>query len=137
MRKPWLLAAAAGCSALLLAACGSGSTSSGGGSGAGAGAGGGASTPSTSGGAIKIGTLHPQTGPFAGDGQQLENGVKLGIKAVNDAGGIKALNGAKLGLDAGDTKGTPETGQSEAQRLIQNGDVALVGTYQSAVAHNE
>lgn len=85
---------------------------------------------------IKIGTLHPLTGANAGDGQQLENGVKLAIKKINDAGGIKSLGGAKLELDAGDTKGTPDTGQSEAQRLISDGAVALVGTYQSAVSAN-
>jgi branched-chain amino acid transport system substrate-binding protein len=85
---------------------------------------------------IKIGTLHPLSGANAGDGAQLENGVKLGIKAINDAGGIKSLGGAKLELDAGDTKGTPDTGQSEAQRLITDGVVALVGTYQSAVSAN-
>ena len=126
MRKPWLLTAAAGCTVLFVAACGSGSTStpSSGGSGG--------SSATT----IKIGTLHPLTGTYAGDGQQLENGVKLGIKAVNDAGGIKALGGARLVLDPGDTKGNASTGQSEAQRLAQNGDVALIGTYQSAVAQN-
>ncbi len=105
-----------------------------------AGCGGGGSADSGSSGGdpkvIKIGTLHPLTGPYAGDGQQLENGAKLAIKAINDAGGIKSLGGAQLQLDAGDTKGAPDTGQSEAQRLISNGDVALVGTYQSAVSAN-
>ena len=132
-RKPLLMTATAGCAALLLAACGSGSASSSGGNG---GNGGGGGTPAASGGSIKIGTLHPLTGPYAGDAQQLENGVKLGIKAVNDAGGIKSLNGEKLVLDPGDTKASPETGQSEAQRLYQDGAVALIGTYQSAVAQN-
>lgn len=140
MRRSWTLPAVAGCAALLLAACGSGTTSGGGGGGGGGGGATGAATSPAGGGAggttIKIGTLHPLTGPYAGDGQQLENGVKLGIKAVDDAGGIKALGGAKLVLDPGDTKGTPETGQSEAQRLAQDGDVALIGTYQSAVAQN-
>ena len=37
---------------------------------------------------------------------------------------------------SGDTQGKPEVGQSEAQRLIQEGAVALVGTYQSAVSPN-
>ncbi|SHG70754.1 amino acid/amide ABC transporter substrate-binding protein, HAAT family [Jatrophihabitans endophyticus] len=129
-----VLGVAAGCAAtLVLAACGSGTTSGGGGGGGGGATGG---SDGGSGKTIKIGTLHPLTGTFAGDGAQLENGVKLGIKAVNDAGGIKSLGGAKLALDPGDTKGTPETGQSEAQRLVQDGAVALVGTYQSAVAQN-
>lgn len=112
----------AGIGVALLAACGGGgSTDSGSGDGS---------------KVIKIGTLHPLTGSNAGDGQQLENGVKLAIKQINDAGGIKSLDGAKLQLDAGDTKGAPDTGQSEAQRLISDGAVALVGTYQSAVSAN-
>lgn len=111
--------AAVGAGVALLAGCGGGDGGSGG-------------DPKV----IKIGTLHPLTGANAGDGAQLENGVKLGIKAINDAGGIKALGGAKLKLDGGDTKGTPDTGQSEAQRLVSDGVVGLVGTYQSAVSAN-
>jgi branched-chain amino acid transport system substrate-binding protein len=123
MPNPWITTtAAAGCAVLALSACSDGDTA--------------ARRGGAGDGSIKIGTLHPLTGAYAGDGRQLENGVALAIKAVNDAGGIKSMGGAKLVLDPGDTKGAPETGQSEAQRLIQNGDVALVGTYQSAVAQN-
>ena len=50
---------------LVLTACGGSSSSSGGGA--------------SSGGTIKIGTVHPLTGTNAGDGQQMENGVKLAI----------------------------------------------------------
>jgi len=107
---------------LVLTACGGSSSSSGGGA--------------SSGGTIKIGTVHPLTGTNAGDGQQMENGVKLAIETINAAGGIKSMGGAKLELAAGDTQGKPDVGQSEAQRLIQSGAVALVGTYQSAVSAN-
>jgi branched-chain amino acid transport system substrate-binding protein len=85
---------------------------------------------------VTIGTLHPLTGAFAADGQQLENGAKLAVEAINEAGGISSLDGAKIELASGDTQGKPEVGQSEAQRLIQEGAVALVGTYQSAVSMN-
>jgi branched-chain amino acid transport system substrate-binding protein len=87
-------------------------------------------------GAIKIGTLHPLSGASAGDGAQLENGAKLAVEDINAAGGVKALKGAKLQLTSGDTQGKPDVGQSEAQRLIQSGAVALVGTYMSAVSAN-
>jgi branched-chain amino acid transport system substrate-binding protein len=66
----------------------------------------------------------------------MDNGAKLAIEAINKAGGIKSLKGAKLELLSADTQGKPEVGQSEAQRLIQQGAVALVGTYQSAVTAN-
>lgn len=112
---------------LALAACG-GSASEGSGGGSGGGGGGG--------GSIKIGTVHPLTGSNAGDGVQMENGVKLAIEKINAAGGIKSLGGAKLELAGGDSQGKPDIGQSEAQRLIDSGAVALVGTYQSAVSSN-
>lgn len=123
MIRPWIPAIAVS-ALLVLAACGGSSN-----------------TPAArggdaSGGTIKIGTLHPLTGPYAGDGQQMENGAKLAVKAINDAGGIKALDGAKLEIAQGDTQGKPDIGQSEAQRLTQGGAVALLGTYQSAVAQN-
>jgi branched-chain amino acid transport system substrate-binding protein len=145
------IVAVAGIAAVVLAGCGSGTTSSsGGGGGAGSSAagseaaggdtaGGGGSTAGGGGsaaGTIKIGTVHPLTGSNAGDGQQMENGVKLAIKAINDAGGIKSMGGAKLELAPGDTQGKPDVGQSEAQRLIDSGAVALIGTYQSAVSAN-
>ena len=126
MRKPWITAMAVALP-LALAACGGsappGTSGTGGGSGG-------------SGDTITIGSLHPLSGSSAADGQQMDNGAKLAVDAINEAGGIKALDGAKLELASADTKGAPETGQSEAQRLIEEGAVALLGTYQSAVSQN-
>lgn len=124
MRKIWTTVALASAVSLSAAACGGsapgGATGSGGGGGD----------------TIKIGTLHPISGASAADGQQLENGAKLAVEAINASGGIKALGGKKLELTSGDTQGKPDIGQSEAQRLIQGGAVALVGTYMSAVSAN-
>ena len=106
-----------------VAACGS---SSGGGSGSGSGAG----------QTITIGSVHPLTGALAGAGGLMNDGAKLAVADINAAGGIKSMGGAKLKLDEGDSKGTAADGQSEAQRLIQDGAVALVGTYQSDVTQN-
>jgi branched-chain amino acid transport system substrate-binding protein len=66
----------------------------------------------------------------------MDNGAKLAVEAINAAGGIKSLDGAKLELVSADSQGKPEVGQSEAQRLIQEGAVGIVGTYQSAVSAN-
>ncbi|SNT55111.1 branched-chain amino acid transport system substrate-binding protein [Asanoa hainanensis] len=124
MRKTWTLSLALALP-LALAACGgsapAGTTNGGGGQ---------------SGGTIKIGSLHPLSGSSAADGQQMDNGAKLAVEAINNAGGIKSQGGKKLELVSGDTQGKPEVGQSEAQRLIQEGAVGLVGTYQSAVSAN-
>lgn len=126
MRKTWL----AGLTAVLpltLVACGGsappGATGSSDGDGG-------------SGETIKIGSLHPLSGAAAADGQQMDNGAKLAVEAINEAGGIESLDGAQLELVSADTQGKPEVGQSEAQRLVQDGAVALLGTYQSAVSQN-
>jgi branched-chain amino acid transport system substrate-binding protein len=87
-------------------------------------------------GPIKVGSLHPISGDLAADGQQMDNGAKLAVEAINQAGGIKSLDGRKLQLLSGDTQGEPDIGQSEAERLIQEGAVGLVGTYQSDVSAN-
>jgi branched-chain amino acid transport system substrate-binding protein len=127
MRKPWITAMAVALP-LALAACGGSAppgtegTEGGGGGG--------------SGETITIGSLHPLSGSAAADGQQMDNGAKLAIDAINEAGGIESLDGAQLELASADTQGAPEVGQSEAQRLIEEGAVALLGTYQSAVSQN-
>ena len=125
MRKPWITAMALALP-LALAACGGSAPPGTEGTGGGGG----------SGDTITIGSLHPLSGSSAADGQQMDNGAKLAVDAINEAGGIKSLDGAKLKLESADTKGAPETGQSEAQRLIEDGAVALLGTYQSAVSQN-
>jgi len=85
---------------------------------------------------IVIGALHPLSGSNAADGQQMSNAAQMAVDAVNDAGGIASLGGARLVLEAADTRGEPETGQSEATRLIQEGAAALVGSYQSGTSAN-
>lgn len=91
---------------------------------------------SGSGDTVKIGSLHPLSGAAAADGQQMDNGAKLAVEAINAAGGIKSMKGAKVELVSADSQGKPEVGQSEAQRLVQEGAVGIVGTYQSAVSAN-
>ncbi|WP_298040574.1 ABC transporter substrate-binding protein [uncultured Microbacterium sp.] len=85
---------------------------------------------------IVIGALHPLSGASAVDGQQMSHAAQMAVDEINAAGGIACLDGAELVLEATDTKGEPETGQSEATRLIQEGATALVGSYQSATSAN-
>jgi branched-chain amino acid transport system substrate-binding protein len=126
MRKTWIAIGAAGLSTSLSACGGSAPSgvSNGGGGTAGAGD------------TIKVASLHPLSGSSAADGQQMDNGAKLAVEAVNAAGGIKSLGGRKLELLSADSQGKPEVGQSEAQRMIQAGAAAIIGTYQSAVSAN-
>ena len=126
MRKPWITAAMAVALPLSLAACGGSAPAGTEGTGGG----------EASGDTLTIGSLHPLSGAAAVDGQQMDNGAQLAVDAINEAGGIESLDGAQLELASADTQGAPEVGQTEAQRLIQEGAVALLGTYQSAVSQN-
>ena len=87
-------------------------------------------------GDITIGSIHPTSGPLAGVGSLMDDGAKMAVADINAKGGIKALDGRKLKLSSGDSQSKPEVGQSEAQRMIDDGAVALVGTYESAVTQN-
>ncbi len=66
----------------------------------------------------------------------MDDAVKMAVDDINANGGIKSLNGSQLKVESGDSQGKPEVGQSEAQRIISAGAVALVGTYQSDVTQN-
>ena len=110
--------------AATVSACGSDS-------GTGPGGGGGAK-----GGDVTIGSVHPLSGALAGAGGLMNDGAKLAVDDINADGGIKALDGAKLKIAEGDSQGKADVGQSEAQRLAQDGATALIGTYQSDVTQN-
>ena len=47
---------------------------------------------------VKIGVIHPVTGPLAEPGQACRTGAQMAAEEVNAAGGIKALGGARLEL---------------------------------------
>ena len=85
---------------------------------------------------ILIGSLHPLTGALANDGSAMDQAVQMAIDDVNEAGGIESLGGAQLDLISADSQGDPEIGQTETQRMIDEGAVAIIGAFQSAVAIN-
>jgi len=83
---------------------------------------------------IKIGILFPLTGELADKGLDSVRGTQLAVDEINSSGGIKSLNGAMLQQVIGDTKGNPEHGAIETERLIlKDGVSAIIGTYQSSV----
>src|SRR5712691_2052493 len=83
---------------------------------------------------VKVGYILPVTGPLAFEAQLSLNGLQLAVDEINNAGGIKALGGAKLALLPGDTQNKVELGNSEASRLIDQGAVAIIGPFSSLVA---
>ncbi len=82
---------------------------------------------------IKIGILQPVTGALAFDGQQGQIGAEAAIKAINDAGGIKSMGGAKLEMVFGDARSTPEGGTAEVERMAAEGVAAIVGGFASPI----
>ncbi|HKW83806.1 MAG TPA: ABC transporter substrate-binding protein [Burkholderiaceae bacterium] len=95
---------------------------------------------------IRIGVIYPLTGPAASTGAELKSALELAADIVNNGakgvvglpfasgGGLPNLKGAKIKLVFADHQGNPQTGASEAERLIsQEKVVALVGSYFSNV----
>src|SRR5437667_2214740 len=80
---------------------------------------------------IKVGVIHPVTGPLAEPGQACRLGAQMAADAINAAGGIKALGGTKLELLLGDTQTKPEVGRTEAERVVSQGAQLLVGSFDS------
>jgi branched-chain amino acid transport system substrate-binding protein len=77
---------------------------------------------------IKIGFFAPITGPAAADGMSAKNAVELGVKEVNDGGGIK---GKKVELIVYDDRLKAEEAVAIANKLIERDKVVGVvsGSY--------
>lgn len=99
-----------------LAACGSGSS-------------GGVGSKS-----VTIGMISPTSGPFADNGRMAVDGAQLAVKQINDAGGIKALDGAKINLVVRDTgSASPAQVANIGQSLVQQEKPsAIVGAWASS-----
>jgi branched-chain amino acid transport system substrate-binding protein len=95
---------------------------------------------------IKIGVIYPLTGSGAAVGGELRNALELAADIINNGApgipdlpfsagrGLPGLKGAKIKLVFADHQANPQTGATEAERLItQEKVVAIVGAYNSAV----
>ena len=83
---------------------------------------------------VKIGVIHTVTGPLAEPGQACRLSAQIAAEAINAAGGIKSLGGAKLELLLGDTQSKPDVARTEAERLINAGAQLLQGPFSSGDA---
>ncbi len=82
--------------------------------------------------AVQIGALVPLTRPgWVGAGQHLLAGLELGVREVNDAGGIV---GRPLELVIRDTAADPQRAAAAVDELARLGVAALAGEYHSVVA---
>lgn len=82
---------------------------------------------------IALGGIHPLTGGLAADGIQMDNAIQMAIAEINEAGGVL---GAELAYLSADSTGAADVGQTEAERLINEGAVAVICCFQSAVTSN-
>ncbi|MBC5766886.1 ABC transporter substrate-binding protein [Ramlibacter albus] len=95
---------------------------------------------------IKVGVIYPLTGSAASVGGELRNALELAADIINNGAagvpdlpfsqgkGLPNLKGAKIKLVFADHQANPQTGATEAERLItQEKVVAIVGAYNSAV----
>lgn len=80
---------------------------------------------------IKIGVQAPITGEYAAEGQGIENGVKLLIEQQNANGG---LLGKKLEYVTCDDEGKASQAAICARKLVNDGVIAIIGTYTSGAA---
>lgn len=87
----------------------------------------------TGGQVIKIGAPFPLTGPWAENGNNSLHGVQFAVDAINAAGGIKSMGGAKLQVVSGDVQNDAALAASVTRKLIEVDKVAaLIGCYLSS-----
>ena len=81
---------------------------------------------------IKVGVVTPITGAMAEVGGDCRLGAQMAADAINAAGGIKSLGGARLELLLADSETKVEVARSEADRLINQGAQLLTGGFHSS-----
>lgn len=95
---------------------------------------------------VRIGAIYPLTGAAASAGAEMRQALELAAEIINSGaknvpglpfaagGGLPGLKGAKIKLIFADHQGNPQTGATEAERLItQEKVVAIIGAYNSNV----
>ena len=83
---------------------------------------------SASGETLKVGLVAPVTGPYSGDGQEMQRGAELGVDAVNKIGGVHGMQLELVVADVADL--SPENYVKAAQRLTgEVGAAAIFSGY--------
>jgi len=83
---------------------------------------------------ILFGSIEPASGPVADIGIGNRRAQQLAVEEINEAGGIKSLGGAKVKLLLTDSEFKPAVARSQAEKLIREGVVGLIGPFSSADA---
>ncbi len=83
---------------------------------------------------IKIASIQPVTGVISDIGISMRRANQMSVDDINAKGGIKSKGGAKLKLLLADTEAKEEVARTEAERVIKEGAVCLVGPFLSGNA---
>ena len=78
---------------------------------------------------IKIGVQGPMTGEWAAEGEGFRRAVTLVADQINEQGGL--LDGRPVEILVEDDRGDPDVARRAAQRLIEEGVIAVIGGYNS------
>jgi branched-chain amino acid transport system substrate-binding protein len=79
---------------------------------------------------LKIGSLSPLTGSYAADGNDIANGARAAIAAIEKDGGIPGFD--KIELFAEDSACDPRQAVAAANKLVNEKVVGVVGAYCSS-----
>jgi branched-chain amino acid transport system substrate-binding protein len=82
---------------------------------------------------VKLGLIHPVTGPLAFSGSQCRLGGQMAIADVNAAGGIKTMHGAKIEALLGDAQLKPELAASLVDQFAEAGAAGFTGCFSSSL----
>ncbi len=84
---------------------------------------------------IRIGSAAPLTGEIAHLGKDNENGVRMAVDDINAAGGVKVGDKTyHLEMVGEDDKADPREGTLAAQKLVDEGVIAVVGHLNSGTS---
>jgi branched-chain amino acid transport system substrate-binding protein len=84
---------------------------------------------------IKIGSAAPLTGEIAHLGKDNENGARMAVDDINASGGVKLGDKTyRLELVGEDDKADPREGTLAAQKLVDEGVIAVVGHLNSGTS---
>jgi branched-chain amino acid transport system substrate-binding protein len=82
---------------------------------------------------VKIGLIHPVTGPLAFSGNQCRVGGQMAIADINDAGGNKSMGGARIEPLLGDSQLKPELAASLVDQFAEAGASGFTGCFSSSL----
>jgi branched-chain amino acid transport system substrate-binding protein len=79
---------------------------------------------------LNIGTMSPLTGPYAADGNDIANGVKVAVTVIEAEGGIHGSD--RIEVHCQDTACDPRQVVTAANKLINIGVIGVIGAYCSS-----